>query len=538
MKATKLPMNIDLLILSDDNVKMLRKIEALDIYDGVSRNFHPTGLFSTEIFGKVGDSKRDSTFAYIDLGVPIYHPFIFKTIVKLRSLYGEIMSGKTYAIFNKEIKDFVKSNPMEGQTGYHFFVSNFDKIDLLKNESIKRDYYVDLVEKYKGKYLMKHLIVLPAGLRDVEVDKNNRTTENEINKPYRKALGYSNLIKDINTELNIEYINQIRYNIQLTVLEIYTFIKEMLEGKKGMIQDKWASRKVFNSTRNVITSYVPTVSSLSDGNTVSSNQTVVGLYQTLKMIFPLSARLVRDEFLFKVFPGPNSSMTMTNKDTLKKEIVPFESKVYDSWMTVAGLEKQFNLFGREDTRHLVLEHDKYYFGLVYLGQNGTYKLIQDIDEVPEHLLKEGEIKPLTITQLFMLSIYKHVKDIPVFITRYPITSYGSIYPSYIYLKSTTANETRTELNNDWEPSEFTCSEFPVTGEKFFESVSPAHSQLARLGADFDGDAVSVTTVLSEEAKNEVKKKLGSVDYHVDINNKMYFSGETDITKLVLGTLTA
>ena len=50
--------------------------------------------------------------------------------------------------------------------------------------------------------------------------------------------------------------------------------------------------------------------------------------------------------------------------------------------------------------------------------------------------------------------------------------------------------------------------------------------------------MSVTTVLSEEAKNEVKSKLDSVDYYVDINDRMYFSGETDITKLVLGTLTA
>jgi hypothetical protein len=482
MQVAKLPMNIDLLILSDDNVKLLRKIEVLDIYDGVSRNFHPTGLFSTEIFGKVGDARRDTTFAYIDLGVPIYHPFVFKTIVKLKSLYGEIMSGRTYAIFDKEIKDFVKSNPMEGQTGYHFFVSNFDKVDLTKNDSIKRDYYIDLIEKYKGRYLMKYLIVLPAGLRDVEVDKNNRTTENEINKPYRKILGYSNLIKDINTDLNIEYINQIRYNIQLSVLEIYTYIKEMLEGKKGMIQDKWASRKIFNSTRNVITSYVPTVTSLGDGNTVSANQTVVGLYQTIKAIFPLSTRLVRDEFLYKVFPGPNNSMIMTNKETLKKEIVPFNTKIYDSWMTVAGLEKQFNLFGREDIRHNVLQYDKWYFGLVYLGK-GNYKLIQDISEVPEHMLKEGEVKPITMTQLLMLSIYKHIGDIPVYAARYPITSYGSIYPSYIYLKCTTQSEKRTELNDNWEPSEVTCYEFPITGEKFFESMSPAHSNLGRLGGD-------------------------------------------------------
>jgi hypothetical protein len=191
---------------------------------------------------------------------------------------------------------------------------------------------------------------------------------------------------------------------------------------------------------------------------------------------------VRDEFLYKVFPGPNNSMIMTNKETLKKEIVPFNTKIYDSWMTVAGLEKQFNLFGREDIRHNVLEYDKWYFGLVYLGK-GNYKLIQDISEVPEHLLKEGEVKPITMTQLLMLSIYKHIGDIPVYAVRYPITSYGSIYPSYIYLKCTTQSEKRTELNDNWEPSEVTCYEFPITGEKFFESMSIAPSNLARTGGD-------------------------------------------------------
>ena len=52
------------------------------------------------------------------------------------------------------------------------------------------------------------------------------------------------------------------------------------------------------------------------------------------------------------------------------------------------------------------------------------------------------------------------------------------------------------------------------------------------------DTLSLTAVLSEEAKNEVKAKLVSVEYHVDINKKVYFSGETDITKLVLETLTS
>jgi hypothetical protein len=44
-------------------------------------------------------------------------------------------------------------------------------------------------------------------------------------------------------------------------------------------------------------------------------------------------------------------------------------------------------------------------------------------------------------------------------------------------------------------------------------------------------------VLTEEAKTEVKRKLSSREYYVDVNNNMFFSGETDVSTLVLGTLT-
>lgn len=537
MKAQLLPMNIDLLILSNDVASKLHKIEVLDIYESSTRNFHSKGLYSTEIFGKVGDVRRETTYAYIDLNIPIFHPYIFKTIVKLKALYGEIISGKSYAIFDTKTNDFIKSNQIDGDTGFHFFFSNFKKLNLLRNDSIKRDIYVDLVEKYKTNCTMSKLIVLPAGLRDIELDKNNKRSENEINKLYRKVLGYSNLIKDINIDLNIDYVDNIRYSIQNTVLEIYTYIKEMLEGKRGMIQDKWASRKVFNSTRNVITSYVPTVTSMDDKRNVNTNQTVVGLYQLLKAIFPLSAKLVRDEFLYKVFPGVNSPALLVNKKTLHKEIVANDPKLYDEWMTIQGLEKKFNLFGREDIRSDIIETKDHYLGLLYKGNDGTYKFIQDKDEVPEDRLKNGIIEPITFSELMMLSVYKYISDIPVFITRYPITEYGSIYPSYMYLKSTVSSEIRRELDDSWNPSEFICVEFPLKGEKFFESLAVSLSHIARMGADYDGDMVSFTCVLSEEAKSEIKSKLNSREYYVDVNNELYFSGETDVSQITLSTLT-
>lgn len=537
MRAEKLPMNLDLLIINDDISKRLPSIDILDIFESNTRNFHAKGLFSNEIFGRVGDPKRETSFAYIPLNIEVYHPFVYKTIVKLKSLYGEIMSGKAYAIFDNETKDFIKSDPIEGETGFNFFMSNFDKVDLARNTSIKRDYHIELIEKYRGKYTMSRLIVLPAGLRDIELDKNNRQVENDINKLYRRVIGHANLIKDINIELNKEYVNNIRYNIQLTILEIYMYIKEMLEGKRGMIQDKWASRKIFNSTRNVITAYIPTITTANDPRTVSANHTVVGLYQLLKAIFPLSTKLVKDEYLNDVFPGNNSPIFLVDKKTFKKKMVNFSSKIYDEWMTVEGLEKKINIFGREDTRHDYIEINGYYLLLVYKGTDGTFKVIQDKDDVPEHLSSYGTIEPITYTELFMLSVYKHIEDIPAFITRYPAIEYGSIYPSMIYLKSTIKAEIRMELNSNWEPSKNICNEFPLRDEKFFEAVAPSFSHLKRLGADFDGDTVSFTCVITEEAKEEVKKKLSSKEYYVDVNNSMYFGGETDVSTLVLGTLT-
>lgn len=49
--------------------------------------------------------------------------------------------------------------------------------------------------------------------------------------------------------------------------------------------------------------------------------------------------------------------------------------------------------------------------------------------------------------------------------------------------------------------------------------------------------VSVTAVLTDEATMEIKKKLQSRDYYVDINNNMFFSNASDVSELVIASLT-
>lgn len=483
-QLANIPMNIEPLILTREDIKTLQRIEVLDIFAPSSRNFHSKGLFSTDIFGKTGEERRNRLFAYIDMHTEIIHPTLFKSIYDLKALYGDILSGKEYAIFDTEMKDFVKSNPIDGNTGFSFFINHYKDIVFEQRPSPKREFNIRLIDKYRNNSFFDKLLVLPAGLRDYMIDDNGKPSEDEINSLYRKVLSIASVIDNVDAKRNEEYLDAARFNLQLAVNDVYNYLKNLLEGKNKFIQGKWAARKVFNSTRNVITSYLHDSPELFGDTSVSTNQTVIGLYQYLRMIFPLSVKLVRESYLSDIFLGPNSPVLMVNKKTLKKEQVRLEGKYYDEWMTMEGLEKVFARYGQNDLRHEVLATETHYFGLLYKGPQNDYLFLQDIDDLPSHLDK-AYVKPITFTELLYLSVFKDSAEIPCLITRYPITGYGSIYPSYIYLRTTIKSEVRYELGPDGERTGIKAVEFPIEGDQFYNSMSPSSSHLGRLTADFD-----------------------------------------------------
>lgn len=484
MQTKLLPFNIDLLILTPDLLKGLQPIEVMDIFDGSTKNFHPKGLFSTEIFGKSGDERRNRIFSYIDLRIQIFHPVIFKALCELKQVYGEIMAGTAYAIWDETLKDFIKCPQTQGDTGYSYFLKHFNEIEFEERESDKRSFNIRLINKYRENALLDKLIVMPAGLRDYEVDEHGKPSENEINTYYRQAFSYAHLITPAAIKMNPDSVDMTRYNIQLKVNTIYDYIKNMLEGKKKLILGKWASRRIYNGTRNVITSLNNNPNRVDDPNMVGTNQTVVGLYQYMKSTLPVAIHHLRAGFLSKVFRGPTEPVILVNKKTLKKELVHASSAHYDEWMTNEGLEKVITRFGEEDLRHLVLMIDNYYMGLIYLGKDGTYRLFQDIDELPADRNKE-DVRPVTFAELLYLSVFQDAHTMPIFVTRYPLINYGGIYPSYVYLRSTVKGEIRKELGDDWQPTGLVANQFPIRHAQFMNSMAPARKHLGRLSADFD-----------------------------------------------------
>ena len=188
------PFNISLLIPTTENIKGLKQIKALDIFEARSTTFHPDGLFSVDGFGKVGDEKRNRLFGYIDLGIDVFHPLIYKKLLDLKELYGKILEGKAYAIFNPLTKDFEASNMDEGETGFDFFLKHFPELEFEARPSTSREFAIKLVNQNKKHCLMNKLIVMPAGLRDFTIEPSGKREEDEINTLYRQILSISNIM--------------------------------------------------------------------------------------------------------------------------------------------------------------------------------------------------------------------------------------------------------------------------------------------------------------------------------------------------------
>lgn len=156
------PFNIELFSPTDQDLRNIRPIKVLDIFAPSSKNFHPDGLFSIETFGKVGEERRNRMFSYIDLHVSVFHPIVFRALSDLKSLYADILSGKGYAIFDDGIKDFVKSTPVDGNTGFSFFMKHFKELKFEERPSAKREFNIKLINTYREKCTLNKLIVMPA----------------------------------------------------------------------------------------------------------------------------------------------------------------------------------------------------------------------------------------------------------------------------------------------------------------------------------------------------------------------------------------
>lgn len=352
-------------------------VSSHQVYEASSTRLHPEGLYSEEIFGEIGTPIRLTRFGYIDLRTTVFHPTIFTTLVELRSLYGEIMSGKTYAKMDESIDDFVvctKDDPEAG-TGYQFFMENFKRIKFKPTNSEKRNIKIRILQRYENLLTITKCLVLPAGIRDIEESDDGRVTSEEVNGVYQSVLSLSMAIpKELPTH---PIFDSIRYKLQLKIVEVIDYLSSFFNGKRGFGQGKYMARKIAYGTRNVFTSAILEGSSPDDPRYLKHDETYVPLFQALKMFQPIIQYYLRVLFFNPIFAGNNTQVPVIDKTTGNLVYIEVSDIERNKYMTDDGLESYINQFINKDTRFNPVtikdvHNNSYYIAMVYDDNNDIY----------------------------------------------------------------------------------------------------------------------------------------------------------------------
>ena len=484
--ASQLPFNVSILNVNTPAFNMLKPVTSLDYFESQNGDLHDEGLFSLAIFGRMGDPVRDSRFSYINTKVQVFHPFIYKALCASRAFYRDLLSGKQYAIWDEHQKDFIPANELTGRTGFSFFISHWNDIQWGEKDSPIREQRIKLIEKYRNVALASRILVMPAGLRDIEVSDDGRTKVDEINGFYRKILSIARTIPD-SDHLDDPAYDVSRHMLQMAFNEIYALLEKMLTGKSGFIQAKWGSRRVFNGTRNVITAMNVPIPELGAVNAPKFTDTVCGLYQLAKGVLPMTIYQMRNSYLEEVFAPGNGMARLVNPTTLKAETVELPPDVYDRWTTVEGLEKVISSYKETEFRNRTVMLGDYALALIYApADNKVFRVFSDIDEVPDYIDRSA-VRPINFVEFLYLSGYKRWNTYCGIVTRYPVTGMGSTYPTTIYVKTTVRGEVRRELGADWQPlegDEHLALEFPTYEPlAYLDTLVIPSARLAGLGAD-------------------------------------------------------
>lgn len=239
-----------------------------------TKNNVPTsdGLLSNEIFG-ITMYDRMNTCAYIDLHEWFLSPIVYKVWSKLDKKIIACINETSYFSIDDKGALYEDEN---GETGIEFLRKNFSRINIARTASIKRDMNVDFINSFKNKpgAFIRKMIVIPAGLRDVDTSKGGRVSIGVINILYRNLILACRALSE-STGYGLDMVGATRGRIQNNLVQIYDFFGNgttvngeetgaVVPGKLGVLRRAVMSKTTDYASRLVITAPELKVEKLED----------------------------------------------------------------------------------------------------------------------------------------------------------------------------------------------------------------------------------------------------------------------------------
>lgn len=220
---------------------------------GGRHSLDPKGLFSEEIFGRLGSNERKKTFGYVDLRTKCIHPEAWVVLTSVNTDLTKLILNKQKYSINK--KGLLVPDEENGSSGLIYFIKNIDNIDFRKFAD-KKAKEVEFVLKYKKFLLIDKYLVLPAGIRDIHLSRSSGKTTiqySEITQLYERLLKQANSIMDDIELFDEELANSIIERMQHALNSINGWIKDRMKGKQGLIRGGMLKKVTDYSARMNIT---------------------------------------------------------------------------------------------------------------------------------------------------------------------------------------------------------------------------------------------------------------------------------------------
>ena len=524
----------------------LKQIQSPNIFEPNSTKFHPTGLFSEEIFGSITSMDRFITEAYIKLNTNIIHPMIFSSIIEKKGLYMSILSGKQYGLFDGEINDFVsaeRTHP-EASTGFQFFISHIEQLaqsDITGGLRAQNTH--KLLSRYKGQLIIDNLICLPAGLRDLDL-KSSRLSKDDVNKMYMAVINLTDSLSKFSIS-DDPIFDGIRFQLQTKVALIFDYIMNVISGGGGFLQKHYGARKIAFSTRNVISVAANYGDTPDDPTNIRPDETMVPMLNLIKCFQPFFTHYVLKKLYGELFiNGPSERVAVTNPKNLSIEYITLKPAEINKYTTVEGITRIINQFQYVDFRESPVsirdnQGKEYWLLLTYTYEDKVFvgKSKDDLQQIVERNnipFNTVQIKPLYWAEIMYIAALLITNEKHGYITRYPVLEDGSIYPSKIHTVSTNPSKP-IELMFD-SGLKMECIHYPIIGNPYYESLILHQSRLPGLGADMDGDQVSLSTLWTKESNEDIKSNMDQISSVVGPDMKLKIGASGDIVKLLIFNL--
>lgn len=504
-----------------------------------SANNVPTsdGLLSNEIFGITMNS-RSNVFAYINLGGKYFiHPMIYAIWKKVdRNIVKCIHSVSNFRLSNE---GYLEENE-DGETGIDFLRKNISKIHFKQSDSFVRKANIAFLEKFKNIMFIKNYIVIPAYYRDVSTD-GGKVGVGDINKLYQYLLMACNSLKEMD-QLGITTYDATVGRIQDLLLEIYSYFTKGevqgkttgagIAGKFGILQHGVQSKTTDYSSRLVISAPNLKVESMDDLLT-DVDHVALPLASAITNFYPFVLAYVRQFFMNEYNNNPIRNVYTSPTNT--KEFKKVKLKDYRISFSDDVLKEEIDRFihgiaNRFRPIELPTEDPKY--PIVYINFKGRHateeEVTNDLEKEDDNRVPITE-RVMTWCDLLYMAAIEVTADKMVLITRYPIDSCYNQFPCGINVSSTIKTEPMIINHKLYKHYPYIRTEDigKNTTNKFIDTLNISNVYLGSIGGDYDGDQVTVKSVYSIEANNELRNQLNSKRHFIALggNNIMETTNE-------------